>query len=560
MYHHEDRPLSTDSDHPLTKTAHEVKMVPRRNGGEPKQSGIRDVDALQVPDRLLLDHGARVLDPVTAVRSQANGRRLRPTAYVADSMLMPPGVWSGGRVRDKLNEVAEANGLRAVLDEKSERRMRLLAESRTEYAVRVRFEPIDGRPAEVDAWRVLSALRGSPELSEEDVRAVGLDHLMAGGWPAMSGGGVAPAANWPVLPSGPLTEYGMAGTGGRAPVSYLGAPPARREKLDNRRPVVAILDTGAGRHPWWDGQPDTTIMTRGADLDGVPAGHTDPDTDPEDRGDLLGPLDGELDSHSGHGTFIAGLIRQLCPDANLLAIRVMASDGIVDEDELIWALAVLHERLLRTRAGQIDDGHLDVVVLSLGYYHEALLDPASDAPILSSLLRSLGELGVIVVAAAGNDATMRPMYPAAFTPYPGGLRDAETDVVPLVSVGSRNPDASVALFSNSGPWVTVWDMGAAVISTFPVTFNGGALSSAQLQDDYAGAPRRTIDRDGFSGGFGTWSGTSFAAPALAGRLAQELIDGPVRDPSTPNLDDPAQAAAVTRGWAAVQALTRLRRP
>lgn len=559
MYQHEDPTLNTDSYQSLTNTAPEVTMSKPDNGGS-KQAGIRDVDTLLVPDRLLLDHQARVLDPVTAARVSGNGRRLRPTAYVGDNLLVPSSVWKNGRVREPLDAVARENGLRTVVDEPSRRRMEACTDCQADYAVRVRLEPDDARPVEVDAWRLLSALRATDGLTKEETSRIGLNHLLAGGWPAMSGGAVPGGGNWPVLPGGPLTEYGRSGTGGRTPISYLGAPPARRDTLDTRRPVVAILDTGAGEHPWWDGLPDTSIMTRGVYLDGVPAGIIDPETDPERYGDLLGPLDGVLDSHSGHGTFIAGLIRQLCPDANLLAIRVMASDGIVDEDDLIWALTVLHERLLRTRSGQIDDGHVDVIVLSLGYYHEATLDAASDATILSDLIKALGSLGVIVVAAAGNDATLRPMYPAAFTPHENGLVPLDADVVPLVSVGSRNPDESIALFSNSGPWVTEWDAGAAVVSTFPVTFNGGARASAEIMDEYAQRLRRTIDPDGYSGGFGTWSGTSFAAPVLAGRLAQALIDLPADDPSVPNLDDTAQAAAVARGWAAVAARTRLDRP
>jgi serine protease len=539
---------------------------------DPRQqqtAGIRDVDALQMPERLLLDHGARVLDPVTSMRMHSNGQRLRPTAYVGDSLLMPNVMWTAPPFRSTLDATADQHGLRVVPgDVVQQRRSGLLGGTRTRYAVRVKLEPKGDRPIEVDSWRVLVALRNNKGLADAGTSGIGLNHLLAGGWPMMAGGAVPAAANWPVLPTGPLSEYGRPGGGGRTPVAYIGAPPARKTRLATRRPVVAILDTGAGRHPWWDGSADSTIMTRGVQLDGVDAGHTDPATDPEDRGDLLGPLDGVLDSHAGHGTFIAGLVHQLCPDANLLAIRVMASDGIVYEDDLIWALAVLHERLVRTRAGQLDDGHLDVVVLSLGYYHEALLDASSDAPVLASLLQALGSLGVIVVAAAGNDATTRPMYPAAFTPHEGGLVTAAPDVVPVVSVGSRNPDASVALFSNSGKWVSAWDVGAALVSTFPVTFNGGALSSAEVADQFAGAPRRTIDPDGYgtidqnaaSGGFGTWSGTSFAAPVLAGRLAQELINGPARDATIPNLDDNGQAAAVTRGWAALRARTRLVRP
>jgi hypothetical protein len=35
--------------------------------------------------------------------------------------------------------------------------------------------------------------------------------------------------------------------------------------------------------------------------------------------------------------------------------------------------------------------------------------------------------------------------------------------------------------------------------------------------------RGSIDLDDYSGGFGTWSGTSFAAPALAGDIAARMM-------------------------------------
>jgi subtilisin family serine protease len=274
--------------------------------------------------------------------------------------------------------------------------------------------------------------------------------------------------------------------------------------------------------------------------------------DPEVRGDINGPLDGVLDTHSGHGTFICGLIRQLCPDADLLAIRVMHSDGIVEEADLNWALAVLDARLAHLQSGRARDGHLDVVVLSLGYYHESPLQMSDDS-MLRALLTSLGRRGVIVVAAAGNDGTLRPFYPAAYTPHPGGFVTAPAeDEVPLLSVGSLNPDGSVALFSNSGAWVTAWDTGAALVSTFPTTFNGGAAASVQIADP-SGQPRRTIDSDCYRNGFGTWSGTSFAAPVLAGRLARDLLAaGP--------LDDVTPAAAVRRARSVIAARTGMELP
>ena len=79
--------------------------------------------------------------------------------------------------------------------------------------------------------------------------------------------------------------------------------------------------------------------------------------------------------------------------------------------------------------------------LSLGYYHETPEDELFD-PTMYGILRELGECGVAVVCSAGNDATARPVFPAAFTPWldDAGTVHAEHDVVPIVSVGALNPN------------------------------------------------------------------------------------------------------------------------
>jgi hypothetical protein len=53
--------------------------------------------------------------------------------------------------------------------------------------------------------------------------------------------------------------------------------------------------------------------------------------------------------------------------------------------------------------------------------------------------------------------------------------------------------------------------------------------------------RASIDPDDFSGGFGVWSGTSFSAPVIAGRLAAS-IDAYGPAPTLP--DRMARASAV----------------
>jgi subtilisin family serine protease len=377
---------------------------------------------------------------------------------------------------------------------------------------------------------------------------VSLDHLLTSG---------THTSGHPFVPRGlgapfgglPMDSYGTPGWGGRAPVAWLGGAPHRRADFTGRRPVVAVLDTGIGQHPWYD---RTGFVTKNPVEGGVRIGLQDAHTDPEVTGVVADPLEGELDSDSGHGTFITGLIHQKCPDANILSVRVMASDGAVAEHVLLDALNLL---VLRQRRAQREcpEEAIDIVSLSLGYYHECVDDISFD-PLIRYPLEELAAMGVVVVAAAGNDATVRPLFPAAFAPDVQGIvTTADRDRVPIIGVGALNPDSTIALFSNAGPWVKAYRTGAALVSTFPVTFNASAQPAFRLHalDGW----RETLDPDDFSSGFGTWSGTSFAAPILAGEIARELAHGVFGEMSGVDA-----ASMVERGWSAVTKHTHTPRP
>ena len=58
------------------------------------------------------------------------------------------------------------------------------------------------------------------------------------------------------------------------------------------------------------------------------------DTDPEAHGALSDPMTGPWPAHAGHGTFIAGLLRQICPEAMITVLRVMNANGVVPEDDI----------------------------------------------------------------------------------------------------------------------------------------------------------------------------------------------------------------------------------
>ena len=245
-------------------------------------------------------------------------------------------------------------------------------------------------------------------------------------------------------------------------------------------PVVAILDTGLGEHPWFG--PGSNVE-RDPRIHGEPIGlRFPPEDDPEGSGVTLDHLNRSLDPLAGHGTFIAGIIRQRCPDSRLVIVPVMYGDGAADEMDLIDAL----QKLLMRQWARLDGGDkgepLDVVSLSLGYYHETPQSVERESALFA-LIRALGEAGVSVVAAAGNGATTQPFWPAALADVPGRG-------VPVVSVGASNPPgAAVSLFSNTGPWVSCYRPGVAVVSTMPTTFDSSLRGSVFVPRGNQSRPR-----------------------------------------------------------------------
>ncbi len=374
-------------------------------------------------------------------------------------------------------------------------------------ATGVKITSLDGAAGVPDPWTVLMQLRSHPD--PDVASSVSLNHVLStaerpGGNPFAIGHGRIG-----------LDQYGRPGSGGRGPVTLVGRPRRPDERM--RGPRVVVLDTEVGVHPWFRSQPvEFSFRTD----DGRTAGteiHPYPRDDqrPASIEPIPNPLLGALGTHTGHGTFIAGLLRQACPEAVIVALPLMGTDGVVPEHMLIRALD-----LVLTKQ-EDEPGWCDAVVLSLGYYNETPYDLQYSSGLKALLVR-LAAAGVATFAAAGNDATTRPSYPAAFAVHPEF--DAP-DVLPMHSVAALNPDGTVAAFSNSGPWVTAAALGVNLVSASPITLDGSS-GPGVVQ-----GRRATVDPDDLRGGYAAWSGTSFATPLLAGGYLASLVaeNGPSFD-------------------------------
>jgi subtilisin family serine protease len=496
----------------------------------PKERRRLMPDAITIPAEILARHRAKVLDPGAAVRPQ-DGSRPMSTVYRCDTMLVPAGEVRALLQDQEGNDPEGINGylrrigmkLRPPADEDWYDHIAKLP-PKLGVPVPLVWRPDTAADRAPDPWAALTLLR---DCLGERVRYFGMDHLAMAASLTFEGTPVSngPSIGTPVS-NGPSVAGGLAlHTGNRDPVALLMPQPVRpvpKALPSGRRPVVAVLDTGIGPHPWWDDQDpaDPIIevsqefqnLLAAAEVGQLSPTQPSPLDSPYELPDEVEPLLGLIDSHSGHGTFVAGLVHQLCPAAKILSLRVLHSDGFTTESAMLLALNWLLDQV---KAGE----HVDVVSMSLGFYPETAV-PADVEQVLTAI-EELTDRGVLVVAAAGNDATTRPFMPAAFA---RGTGSASGGLELLSATGARNAAGrTTAAFSNWGEWITKWAPGNALVSTVPVWEGAGGASI--VNPDGAGAGpflRTTPDPDDLRSGFAVWAGTSFATPVVSGVLASAL--------------------------------------
>jgi subtilisin family serine protease len=210
--------------------------------------------------------------------------------------------------------------------------------------------------------------------------------------------------------------------------------------------VVAVIDTGVQLQ-----HPVLAPLLTAARIDFV-----DGDDEPDDV------FDDGTNYGAGHGTHVAGIIHMVAPQAQIMPIRVLDTDGR-------GYSAVVAEAVLFA----LENG-ANVINLSLGMPYES--------DLLEDVIQEAAEEGVVVVAAAGNLNNMQEQYPAA------------TECV--VSVTAVDADKIKADFANFGNWLLLAAPGVGIHSTLPVD------------------------------GYGSWSGTSMATPFAAGQAALLLSMNP----------------------------------
>lgn len=248
--------------------------------------------------------------------------------------------------------------------------------------------------------------------------------------------------------------------------------------------VVAVIDSGVDvNHPDLQGR----IFVNGADCDSMGRPPFRSEIDKDDNGyagDCMGwnvsgmGDDNRVNDDIGHGTHVAGIISAL--ENNNLGIS-----GIAPRVKILPIKLTFRgdqgqgytSRMLKALQYALDM-KADVINLSLGW------PAAADTSALQNKIKEALERNVIIVVAAGNNTTEKPIYPCS---YEG-----------VVCVGSIRPDGQLSQFSNFGNHVDLLAPGSNILSLIPAQMSPSQFSVT---------------------GYDFKSGTSQATPFVSGAFA-----------------------------------------
>ncbi len=217
----------------------------------------------------------------------------------------------------------------------------------------------------------------------------------------------------------------------------VGAEEAWDVTLSDPSVKIAVIDTGVDyNHPDLDGK-----VLQGYDF-------VDDDNDAIDENEHGTHVAGIAAANTDNGEGITGM----APKASILPVRVLDADGSGTLDDVAQGI-----RYAADQGAQ-------VINLSLG--------GKIGSKTLEAAVNYAWEQGSVVVAAAGNESTPLPSYPAYYEN--------------AIAVAATDENDAIAYFSNYGLWVDIAAPGVDIHSTIP------------------------------NGGYASYSGTSMASPLVAG--------------------------------------------
>ncbi len=175
------------------------------------------------------------------------------------------------------------------------------------------------------------------------------------------------------------------------------------------------------------------------------------------------PAGSSLSDEHGHGTAVCGVIRQANPNRRIAVAHGLGADGLVSDHAAADAIGRL-----------VDQHGASVINLSFGALLSPDVSPAAIA--LTGAIADAAGKATVVTAAGNNGLTGADGEPIA---YP-----AQLDTVTTVTA------SEAPAWANTGDHIDASAPGVDVATAYPM---GG-------------------------GGYATWSGTSFAAPAVAASI------------------------------------------
>ncbi len=260
------------------------------------------------------------------------------------------------------------------------------------------------------------------------------------------------------------------GGGNEWNLNAVNAPESWAQGFTGNGIVVAVIDTGV------DSDHPDLVNQIWVNRNEVAANGLDDDhngyVDDVSGWDFVGN-DNNANDGNGHGTHVAGIVAAdnngfgatgVAPDATIMPIRVLDSNGYGSAPGIAAGIRY---------AAQYG---ADIINLSLG---------GAFSSAIQSAIQYAQSLDVLVVVASGNEYASTPSYPARFS----------ASMSNVISVGAHNSANGIASFSNDVGVSGAVQVDAPGVNTYSTYINGGYV---------------------------TFSGTSMAAPHVAGLAALAL--------------------------------------